>query len=248
MESILTFEQVCAGYGRIQVLHELSFQVGRGEIFGIIGPNGSGKTTMLNVLTGLIRPTSGRILLDGQEISSCSVDERCRRGLGRTFQIPRPFLRLSVYENVLAAAVFGAGMTERSGREKSLEILRTMGLYEKRAISSGALPLLDRKRLELARAVATDPRVLLLDEVAAGLTSAEMEQIIEITASLKRDGLTIVWIEHILETLVRSADRLMCIAQGRCAALGKPMEVLRTPVVEELYLGSEAEVEYLAGI
>lgn len=241
METILEFEDVYAGYGKIHVLNGLSFTVGRGEVFGVIGPNGSGKTTMLNALTGLIRPSAGRIRLEQRDITRLSVDARCRLGIGRTFQIPRPFLRMSVYENALVSAAFGRGLPERACGEAVLDVLRVTGLYEKRDTLSGKLTLLDRKRLEIARAVVAKPRLLLLDEVAAGLTSAEIDDIIALVTKLKAAGFTIVWIEHILETMLRVPDRLMCLAEGRSAVIGPPPEVMRSRVVEELYLGVKGE-------
>lgn len=238
MEEMLVFDQVFAGYGRTTVLNGLSFRVERGEVFGVIGPNGCGKTTMLNALTGMIRPFSGTILLDGRNIAPLSVSARCRHGIGRTFQVPRPFVRMSVYENVLVSAVHGGGMSERAGREPSLDVLRMTGLYDRRETISGELTLLDRKRLEIARAIVTRPKLLLLDEVAAGLTAAEVEDVIALVGSLKEAGFTIIWIEHIIETMLRSADRLMCMSEGSCAAIGRPEEVMSSRIVEELYLGT----------
>lgn len=242
MEAMLEFDKVRAGYGRINVLDDLSFAVEQGQVLGVIGPNGSGKTTMLNALTGIIRPTAGSIRLDGQDIGRLSVDARCRRGIGRTFQIPRPFTRMTVYENVLVAAAFGSDQPERACHEPTLEVLRVTGLYEKRDVPSGALMLLDRKRLEIARAIVARPRLLLLDEVAAGLTSAEVEDVIDIVARLKGAGFTIVWIEHIIETMLRATDLLMCMAGGRCAVVGDPAEVMNSQEVAELYLGKAEEV------
>ena len=241
METILAFDRVSAGYGRINVLDALSFEVTRGQVFGVIGPNGSGKTTMLNAVTGLIRPTSGAIRLDGRNINALSPDARCRLGIGRTFQSPRPFSRMSVYENVLVAAVFGAGLSERESKMPALEILRFTGLYDLRDAPSGSLGLLDRKRLEIARAIVAKPRLLLLDEVAAGLVSSEVEEIMAIVAKLKATGFTIVWIEHIIDTMARATDTLMCVAEGKCAVIGPPMEVIKSSEVERLYLGSGEE-------
>ena len=240
-ETMLSFQEVRAGYGRINILDGLSFEVERGQVFGIIGPNGSGKTTILNALTGLILPTSGAILLDGDDITSLSVDARCRLGIGRTFQIPRPFEGMTLYENVLVAAAYGSGRPERESREPALEVLAATGLHDKRDMLAGALTLLDRKRLEVARAIVARPKLVLLDEVAAGLTSAEIEDVIELVLHLKKAGFTIVWIEHIIETMLRAADRLMCVAEGRCAVIGDPLDVMQSQVVEELYLGKETQ-------
>ena len=239
METILTFDGVHAGYGRIHVLNGLSFEVERGTVYGVIGPNGSGKTTMLNAIMGMIPLSSGRIELEGRDVSRLTADARCRLGIGRTFQIPRPFVRMTVFENVLVSAVFAAGMSEAAGREPALEVLRFTGLYDKRDVISGKLTLLDLKRLEIARAIVARPKLLLLDEVAAGLTSAEVEDVMTIVARLKGAGFTIVWIEHIIEAMVRATDQLMCISEGRCVVSGEPMNVMQSRIVEELYLGNE---------
>ena len=208
-------------------------------MYGIIGPNGSGKTTVFNTLAGLIQPSSGRICFEGKDITAVPTHLRCRMGIGRTFQIPRPFERMSVYENVLSAAVFGSGCSEHAGREIALSVLEFTGLGEKREQRAGMLTLLDRKRLEIARAIGTGPKLLLLDEVAAGLTSREIDDVIVLVQRLKRRGYTIIWIEHIIETMIRATDCLLCIAEGRCVIQGKPMEVMQSKEVEKLYLGVE---------
>lgn len=240
---ILAFDGVSAGYGKTPVLSDLSFEVIRGQVFGVIGPNGSGKTTMLNALTGEIRNTSGRIFLEGRDISGLPVDARTRLGIGRTYQIPRPFVKMSVYENVLVSAVYGAGISRSAGREPALDVLRTMGLFEMRNIPSGNLTLLDLKRLEIARAVAMRPRLLLLDEVAAGLTARETDEVIDIVYRLKEAGFTILWIEHDIQTMLKATDTLMCLAEGRLAVIGMPRDVMASPEVEELYLGAGTGAE-----
>ena len=237
MEKILEFSHVNAGYGRVQILNDLSFSVNKGQVFGVIGPNGSGKTTMFNALLGLIVPGSGKIIFDNIDITRFSANTRCKMGLGRTFQIPRPFENMSLYENILVAAVHGGAHRERAAKGVALESLKQTGLYDKREIRAGELTLLDRKRLEIARALGTSPKLLLLDEVAAGLTEAEVKQIMELVADLKAAGHSIIWIEHIIETMVGSTDYLMCMAQGACVAIGEPREVIGSAEVQRLYLG-----------
>lgn len=241
MGNILEFIDVCAGYGRIRILNNLSFCVEEGQVLGVIGPNGSGKTTMFNALLGLIRPTSGRILFDGVDITRMSANVRCKMGLGRTFQVPRPFENMSLYENVLVAAVHGASYSERFAHDAALSSLKLTGLYDKREIKSGELTLLDRKRLEIARALGTSPKLLLLDEVAAGLTDAEVKDMMKLVADLKASGYSIIWIEHIIETMVDSTDALMCMAQGSCIAQGDPREVIASKEVQRLYLGVDED-------
>lgn len=237
MSIILEFVNVNAGYGRIQILNDLSFAVDEGQVYGVIGPNGSGKTTMFNALLGLIKPSSGKILFDGIDITRTSANVRCKMGLGRTFQVPKPFENMSLYENVLVAAVHGGTHRERFAREIALSSLRLTGLYDKREIKAGELSLLDRKRLEIARALGTEPKLLLLDEVAAGLTDAEVKDIMRLVSDLKAAGHSIVWIEHIIETMVGSTDKLMCMAEGRCVISGNPREVMESAEVQRLYLG-----------
>lgn len=240
-DTILTFQGVHAGYGRVEILKELSFSVERGQVLGIIGPNGSGKTTMLNALSGMIRPSSGRILYEGEDISSLSASARCRRGIARTFQIPRPFERMSVYENVLAAAVFGAGMTEKNARGPAMEVLQTTGLTAHSARRAGELTLLDRKRLEIARAMASRPKLLLLDEVAAGLTVSEVDDVIALIRDLRAIGFTILWIEHMIYALLQSVTQMLCMAEGQAVIQGDPLEVVHSDLVKSLYLGSQTE-------
>lgn len=240
METVLKLRQVYAGYKKTDVLQGLSFEVQKGQVFGVIGPNGCGKTTMLNVLSGTLPLSSGSILFEEKEISRLSADARCRLGIGRTFQIPRPFGRLSVLENVRAAGVFGAGLSMKEAWEEAIEVLKLTGLIDMRDTRSGELTLLDRKRLEIARAVAGRPRLLLLDEVAAGLTGEEVIEVMDLVALLKERGFTIIWIEHIIETMVKATDHLLCMAQGKTAIEGLPEEVMHSREVLELYLGKDA--------
>ncbi len=237
MGNILEFQNINAGYGRIEVLHDLSFEVKEGQVYGVIGPNGSGKSTMFNAVLGLSRATCGSIIFDGIDITRTPPNVRCKMGIGRTFQIPRPFENMSVYENVLIATVHGANLSERAGKSSALDALKLTGLYDKREVRAGELTLLDRKRLEVARAIGTAPKLLLLDEVAAGLTDPEVKDIMKLVADLKASGYSIIWIEHIIETMIGSTDHLMCMAEGTNAIDGSPDEVIHSKMVEQLYLG-----------
>lgn len=239
MEIMLSFKNVQAGYGRVQILNGLSFEVQKGEVYGIIGPNGCGKTTMFNALIGLNTIYSGEIIFDGVNITKKSANIRCRMGIGRTYQIPRPFEGMSVFENVLVAAVHGGGHSEKTGRKVCHDALNLTGLYEKRETRAGELTLLDRKRLEIARALGTEPKLLLLDEVAAGLTEAEVEEIMKMVGDLKAGGYTIIWIEHVIQTMARATDRLMCMSDGSALLIGDPLEVMNSKLVEDVYLGVE---------
>lgn len=237
MSNILSFENVSSGYTNIRVLDNLSFDVVEGEVFGVIGPNGCGKTTMLNTLAGLIKCMDGHIIFDGKDISKLPPFVRCSLGIGRTFQVPRPFEKMTVMENVLVATVHGAGLSKRDGEKKAIEVLERVGMKDNQAVRAGELTLLDRKRLEIARALGSAPKLLLLDEVAAGLTELEVKEVMDLVDELKKEKLTIVWIEHILETMLKSADRLMCMAEGKSAIIGEPKSVIESKIVEELYLG-----------
>ena len=240
-DTILTFKNVNAGYGRVQILNDLSYEMKRGEVYGVIGPNGCGKTTMFNALIGLIIPTQGEIIFDGHNVTKIGAATRCHMGIGRTYQVPRPFEGMSVFENVLVAAVHGAGHSEHSGRGVALEALRITELYDKREVLAGELTLLDRKRMEIARALGTEPKLLLLDEVAAGLTEAEVQDVMKMVANLKAAGYSIIWIEHVIQTMVQSTDTLMCMAEGHNLLVGNPLEVMNSKLVEEVYLGVEED-------
>ncbi|MEW6665353.1 MAG: ABC transporter ATP-binding protein [Thermodesulfobacteriota bacterium] len=241
MTDILTVNRLTKSFGRLVAVNKLSFEVRKGEILGIMGPNGAGKTTVFNLLTGVLKADGGSILFQGREITGDSPARRCRQGMGRTYQIPRPFDKMTVFENLLVGAVHGGGLSERRGREISYEILNLIGLYPSKDRMAGGLPLLDRKRLELGRALATQPSLILLDEIAGGLTEKEAAQVLGVVKKIWETGITIVWIEHILMMMSEGADRLLVIAEGRWLQCGNPKEVMCSPEVLECYLGAEEE-------
>lgn len=236
---ILVVENLTVSFGRLLAVNDLSFEVLEGEILGIIGPNGAGKSTALNALSGLVKLETGRIIFQGRDITRLPPYVRCRLGLGRTYQIPRPFENMTVFENLLVGAVYGAGLSEKRASQRADEILALTGLAEKRNVPAAKLGLLDRKRLELARGLATGPKVLLLDEVGGGLTEAEVKVLLDLVRQIRLTGVTIVWIEHILLTIVEGADRVLCMAGGRRVACGSPQEVMASKEVQDLYLGAE---------
>ncbi len=226
-------------FGALVVLDNVDFELGRGEAVGIFGPNGAGKTTLLNVLAGALRPSSGAVRFQGSEVTGHGAALRCRLGIARAHQVPRPFGGMTVFENALVAAGTG-GRSRRAAAQRrcleSLELCGILGLGNRRAETLG---LLDRKRLELARALATDPVVLLLDEIGAGLTDEEALELVDSIRELHRRGIAIVWIEHIVHVLVRVVSRLVCMDAGRVIADGEPETVLGDAAVIDAYLGSE---------
>ena len=239
---ILALDKVSKRFGAIIVAEEIDLTLAEGESLGIIGPNGAGKTTLFGIVSGTVAPDSGRVLYAGRDITQASPAQRCTMGIGRSFQIPLPFAGMSVFENLVVAAAFGAGHRERDVYDGCMDILERCGLADKANRRSGSLTLIDRKRLELARALATSPRVLLLDEVAGGLTERECHALIGLIADIRRGGVSIVWIEHVVHALLASIDRLLVLHNGAFIAEGDPHAVIRSPVVSEIYMGMETDV------
>jgi branched-chain amino acid transport system ATP-binding protein len=241
LTALLELEGIHKAFGRVVVADDLSFSLARGETLGIVGPNGAGKTSVLNLITGGLPLDRGRIMLDGTDISKLPAHDRARLGIGRTFQIPLPFAGLTVFENVLLAARY-AGASRHHGEDStsiSSQALERTQLLPRANVMAESLRLLDRKRLELARALAARPRLLLLDEIAGGLTEPEVEELADMIHGLKADGLTILWIEHIVEALLSVVDRLIAMDGGRKLAEGEPRTVLAMPEVQAVYLGQE---------
>jgi branched-chain amino acid transport system ATP-binding protein len=236
---VLSVENLSISFGANHVLRSVSFDLGNNEILGVIGPNGAGKTVLLNILTGILNPSSGHIHFLGQDVTHKTINERCRMGFGRTFQVPRSFEGMTVFENVIVGAVYGSGVTEKIGRRRALEILHMIGLADKAGWFARKLSLIDRKRLEIGRALATDPKVLFLDEVAAGLTETEVDKLLAIVRLIKQQGVSIVWIEHVLQTMREGTDRILCLADGRVVKSGVFEEVIGSKELLECYMGAD---------
>ena len=227
-------------FGSIIVADDLDLHVAPGEAVGIIGPNGAGKTTLFNLIAGGLSPDGGSIRFDGRDVTTASPQTRCRAGIGRTHQIPQPFEKLTVFENLLVGAVYGDGKTEREVAAPSGEILQRLGLLKRANTLAGRLTLLERKRLEMARALATAPRLLLLDEIAGGLTEGECLELVATIREIRRTGVAILWIEHVVHALLAVVDRLVVLNFGRKIAEGMPKEVVQLPEVHQIYIGIEA--------
>lgn len=237
---ILTLKTLRKSFGSLRVIDDLDLDVAGGEALGIIGPNGAGKSTLFNLIAGLIKPDAGVIEFDGREITRTPPQDRCTAGIGRAFQIPLPFDNLTVFENLLVAATHGRRKVESEVVEPCGEILERTGLLALANRRAGALNLLDRKRLELARALASGPRLLLLDEIAGGLTDAECAELVALVRQIRSADVTIVWIEHIVHALVAVADRLVVLNFGRKIMEGEPRAVMASDQVREIYTGMAA--------
>ncbi|MEZ5840801.1 MAG: ABC transporter ATP-binding protein [Hyphomicrobiales bacterium] len=241
MTVLLALEHVSKSFGSLKVTDDLSFTLGKGEALGVIGPNGAGKTTMFNLITGDLQPDAGDVLFEGHSIAGLSPAARCRAGIGRSYQIPHPFAGMTVFENVLVGGTFGAARHEAEAVDVAVEILERTGLIGKANLLAGALTLLDRKRLELARALATNPTLLLLDEIAGGLTEHEVHALVETINEIRTEGVSIIWIEHIVHALMAVVDRLIAIDFGRLLMEGDPADVMASDAVREIYMGISVE-------
>lgn len=241
MTKILSVQDLAISFGNNHVLKSVNFDLDYNEVLGVIGPNGAGKTVMLNILTGILKPTAGRILFKGEDITGTSITERVRMGFGRTFQIPRSFEKMTAYENILCSGVYGDGLNEKQAGERAWGILQTIGLLSKAYTFAGKLNLLDRKRLEIGSAMASGPEVLFLDEVAGGLTETEVAEMLEIVRGLKDSKCTIIWIEHVIQTMLHGTDRILLLSDGRDIITGFPHDVMASEECATVYLGVKSK-------
>ena len=228
-------------FGGLAAVKNVDFEVRKGEIVGLIGPNGAGKTTLFNVISGMLKPTSGSIVFEGEDITGLDPHRVCEMGIARTFQIVQPFLNMTVLENVMVGLLYGRRrMSVLDARSEALRILDFVGLREKSGMLARGLTLIDRKMLELARALATDPKLILLDEVLAGLNPVETEEAVKLIEGLRSElGITIFWIEHLMRAIMKAADRIIVLHHGEKIAEGTPEEVANNTRVIEAYLGEK---------
>ncbi|MGH7324627.1 MAG: ABC transporter ATP-binding protein [Candidatus Rokuibacteriota bacterium] len=239
--ALLELRGVAKAFGSLRVLDGLTLGVHEAEALGVIGPNGAGKTTALNIMIGRLRPDAGAVLLDGRDVTRMAPHARCQAGIALTHQIPHPFEAMTVYENVLVGATYGRGLSEREARAGAFEALELAGLAGQADVRAGTLSLVERKRLELGRALATAPRVLLLDEIAGGLGEGEIQEVVQVIGIVRARGVAIVWIEHIVHALRAVVDRLVAMDFGRTLMDGPPDAVMASPEVQRVYLGIDIE-------
>ncbi len=244
---LLELDHVTKRFGRIVVADDLSLAVGPGDTVGIVGPNGAGKTSLFGLISGDLAPGAGEIRFAERKVTRLDAAARCRLGIGRTYQVPRPFGDMSVFENVLVAAQQGAGLRRRASYSAAVDALDRTGMSGQANVPAERLGLLQRKRLELARGLATRPTLLLLDEVAGGLTDPEVAQLVEIVRGVNADGTAVIWIEHVVRALTAVVSRLMCLAGGRFVGDGDPATVLADPAVREVFLGTEVTAALTGG-
>jgi branched-chain amino acid transport system ATP-binding protein len=237
---ILKLDNLTKSFGSLKVVDGVQLEVAQGDALGIIGPNGAGKTTLFHLVTGLLKPDAGAIGFDGRDITQAPPRVRCIAGIARSFQVPHPFENLTVFENLLVAATHGRGQREAQVIAACGDILERTGLIGFANRRAGTLNLLGRKRLELARALASAPRLLLLDEIAGGLTEAECQELVELIKEIKNSGVTIVWIEHIVHALVAVVSRLVVLNSGRKIVEGEPRAVMASDEVRQIYMGIAA--------
>ena len=240
-QSVLSAVLVDKRFGALIVLNKVNFHLRQQEAVGIVGPNGAGKTTLLNVLAGAYRPSAGAVFFRGQDVTHLPVQDRCRAGIARSHQIPKPFGGMTVFENLFVSATNGGGFRRGEAYDRCIGSLNLCGMLHVANRRAETLGLLDRKRLELARALVTDPAVLLLDEIGGGLTDAEASELVDTIRTIRQGGIAIVWIEHIVHILLQVVQRLVCMDAGTVIAEGDPHAVLSDQTVIDAYLGGSVE-------
>ena len=238
MAAFLQVSQVSKHFGGFTALSGVSLEIAQGERFGLIGPNGSGKTTLINCIAGALRNEGGRIVFEGNDISRLPAYRRTRLGIARSFQVPRPFFSMSVLENLLVPCAYVAHLKEADAEAEAMKILQTMGLAAKARAPASQLSQVELRKLELARAMASRPRLLISDEAMAGLAGAEVDEVLKILFELNRTGITIIMIEHIMQAVMRFSQRVVCLDAGKIICEGAPAEIVRNPDVQRAYLGA----------
>ena len=241
MAPILQLQGLSKSFGAVTVADDLSYEMQSGEALGIIGPNGAGKTTMFNLITGTLSPDKGLVYFQGKDVTKLSAARRCRSGMARSFQVPQPFSGMTVFENAMIAATQAAGLSGRKAEQSCLIILEQTGLLNKANVLAGSLKLLGRKRLELTRALCAKPKLLMLDEIAGGLTEAECVSLVQTIKDIRLGNVSIIWIEHVVHALIAVVDRLIVIDFGKKIADGIPKDIMATKEVQEIYLGIEVD-------
>jgi branched-chain amino acid transport system ATP-binding protein len=238
--TILSLKNLNKRYGALVVTDDVSIDVAKGGITGILGPNGAGKTTLFNLIAGTVQPDSGQVFFKGADVTLTNAAARCKAGMSRSFQVPHPFNGMTVFENILVGAAFGRAATDAEGH--ALKIMELTGMTPKANQLAGSITLLERKRLEMARALATEPELLLLDEIAGGLTERECQSLLSAIRDVHASGVTIVWIEHVVHALLSVAQRLVVLNFGKLIADGAPDVVMNSKDVKSVYLGEDAHV------
>jgi branched-chain amino acid transport system ATP-binding protein len=244
---LLELDNVTKRFGRVVIAEDLSFAVGPGDVVGIVGPNGAGKTSLFGLISGDLAPGAGEVRFAGHPVTKLDAATRCRLGIGRTYQVPRPFGDMTVFENLLVAAQQGGGLRRRPSYAAAVRALDRTGMEAQANVPAERLGLLQRKRLELARALATQPTLLLLDEVAGGLTDPEVAQLAEIVRGVNAEGIAVIWIEHVVRALTAVVSRLICLSGGNFVGDGEPATVLADPAVREVFLGTEVTAALAGG-
>ncbi|HEY3902488.1 MAG TPA: ATP-binding cassette domain-containing protein [Streptosporangiaceae bacterium] len=244
---LLELDSLSKKFGQVVIAENLSLAVGPGDMVGIVGPNGAGKTSLFGLISGDLAPDGGAVRFAGHTVTKFEAARRCRLGIGRTYQVPRPFADMTVFENVLVAAQQGGGLRRKVSFVAAAQALERAGMSEQANWPAERLGLLQRKRLEVARALATQPQLLLLDEVAGGLTDPEVAELVEIVRGINADGIAVIWIEHVVRALTAVVTRLICLAGGSFVGDGDPASVLANPAVREVFLGTDVTAALAGG-